>query len=284
MKLIKTILLVGELVAALASFASAESLKAVVIAPQKATPGEDVFLDSSGSTGDIIKRHWSLSAVPPTAIVLGRKQFDQSDPVKPRLLSFAGVYTVKLIVVSKDGELSETEVVVDLGQPTICPPPIPCPACPEFPPPRPPEPTPIVPVPPTPTPTPTPAPEPGVPAGEFGIAPKVAEIVKGIVDTDKATNAKKLADAADALAAQIAAGTQTDAQGVLVKFGEGIKVLQSPAWSAAAPKFTTAVAVTYGIHKLKLKVGLTGVILDTQGWATLVRECGAGVRYGAGIK
>jgi hypothetical protein len=136
------------------------------------------------------------------------------------------------------------------------------------------------PVPPNPPKPPTPD---VVPAGEFGIAPKVADIVRKITDPAKAATGKALADAADAIAAQIAAGTLTGVNDLLTKIGESIKATGNPAWQAAAAEFSKELSAVYESHKRdRLAVSTLGGFKDAAGWSTMMREVAAGVR--AGVK
>lgn len=289
------------IVMALATAADA-GLKAVVIAPQVADAGSDIFLDSSGSTPEtILKRHWRVTAVPPTAIVPGRKQFDLTDPVKPRLMSYPGKYTVELTIVGSDGELDSTEVVIDIKAPTTadCPPPVPCPECPICPKPNPspspsPSPTPIpVPVPVPVPPNPAPLPKPNPPADKYGLAKPTAEIAQAVLlakyaavplaAADRAaqfdaakqqwsSEVDQLSATSQSVAAQIAAGTLKSIMDVKI---DGPK---TPGWQVATTALSALVLDTYTKHKSELKLSLTGQIEAPAEWAEAVRGLDAGFK------
>lgn len=274
----KAISLLASL-AASATNADAAQLKAVVIAPAEAEAGSDLWIDSTESVGDILKRHWKLEAVPPTAIRAGRKQFDLSDPVKPRLLSYPGRYTVTLTIVGVDGELDTTSVAIKITGDSDCDP-QPIPPRPNPTPPDP-APTPTPPSPSPPEPVPPPSPEP-VPVGEFNVSPAVAEIVKKIVDSAKAATAEKLRAELESIAAQVAAGTITDVNTLLTAIGTALKNTGNAAWQAAAGEVSNLLRGVYEKHKGgRLGVTLLGGLRDSSGWATLLRELALGVKAGA---
>lgn len=144
-----------------------------------------------------------------------------------------------------------------------------------------PQPTPI-PDPPAPAPQPPRPPTPGptpLPAGEFQVAELVAAIVRKIDSPKRGAEAAQLADAAEALAAQVAAGTVPNVTEVLTRIGEGIKGLNSPAWSAAAAQFAATMEQTWKAHSTgRLKLTVTGGLVDKPAWATLLREISTGLR------
>ncbi len=131
---------------------------------------------------------------------------------------------------------------------------------------------------PGPIPTPPPLPPQPIPAGEFGIAQKVADIVRKIESPKRVTEAALLADQADALAAQIAAGTVTNSVEVLSRIGDGIRALNSPAWSTAAPQFTALMGEVWFANKVRLKIDEKKDMLQPTAWATLLREVALGAR------
>jgi hypothetical protein len=118
-----------------------------------------------------------------------------------------------------------------------------------------------------------------LPAGEFQVAEQVAAIVRKIDSPRRAAESAQLADAAEALAAQIAAGTVPNVTEVLTRIGEGIKGLNSPAWSAVASQFAAAMETTWKAHSAgRLKLSVTGGLVDKPAWATLLREIAIGLR------
>lgn len=273
------------LVLALPALADGEPLKAILIAPDRAEAGSDIFLDATQSTGDI--QHFIFTVSPEQK---GRKQIDTKkeakDPAKPRMRAIPGVWTVTLMIISTDGDFSTDTRVVTIPGGTPCPSPDPCPQ------PIPPTPTPVPdpippPIPPRPDPTPPPnpsptPPDPRPPAGEFGVAPKVYDVVLSlpIEPMKRAADARQLADSCDVAAAQIAAGTITNPQDLINGMGVALKAL--PAWKPAAQKLQAIFKETYAAYKdgrLKIKDGANGIsMVDQQGWQTLLKELSVGFR------
>lgn len=180
----------------------------------------------------------------------------------------AGEYQLRFIV-SNDEATVELKRVVQV----LCKEP----ALPDEPDPPAPQPIPPKPIPP-PTPIPPPSPPP-IPPGEFLISDKVATIVGRINSPQRSKEAGQLADSAEALAAQIAAGTVTNVTDVLMRIGTGIKALNSPAWTAAAAEFSAVLETTWKAHSSgRLKVSVVGGLQDPTSWATLLREIAIGVR------
>lgn len=255
-----------------ASTAHAEPLKAILVAPHSAEAGTDLFLDASQSEGQVQHYLWRVTPERP-----GKKQIDTSkDKIKPRLMTYPGKWTIELLIVSEDGEQSRCYQTIDIpGAVVPCPEPDPSPQ----PGPQPnPAPTPIPPTPKPepPKPEPMPVPDPAPPAGEFGIAPKVFEATKSVPLADR----KKLADACDVLAAQIAAGTLKDPQALLNEIAVAAKAI--PAFTSIMPKIQGILQETYAAHKggrLKINVGVSGVSMaDPSGWQTLLKETSTGLR------
>lgn len=253
---------------------AAEPLKAILVAPHSAEAGTDLFLDASQSEGTIQHYLWRVTPERP-----GKKQIDTSkDKQKPRLMTYPGKWTVELLIVSEDGEQSRCYQTIDIpGAVVPCPEPDPQPK---------PDPTPgPTPIPPRPDPGPQPVPptpdppkppDPVVPAGEFGIAPKIADATK----TTPLPERTKLADACDVLAAQIAAGTLKDPQKLLNEIAVAAKAI--PAFAAIMPKIQGVLQETYAAHKngrLKVNVGVSGASMaDPSGWQQLLKECSIGLK------
>lgn len=252
----------------------AASPRAIITGPTTATPGEFLTLDATGSENEPKHFKWSISPE-----LKGRKQLLPSDGGgKCVVATYPGVYLITLAISNEDGIDTLTYQITIPGE-APCPPPSPVPTPPQplpIPPGPVPTPTPLPPVPPVPVPVPIP---PVVPPGEFNVAPQVAVIVSKIPSPNRVAEAKQLADAADALAAEIAAGTVTNATVVLTRIGAGIKALNSPAWVVAAPELAALMQATWQAHsKDRLKLTTTGGIVDASGWSTLLREVAIGAR------
>lgn len=247
------------------SVASASPPRAIITGPTTATPGEFLTLDATGSENDPKHFKWSISPE-----LRGRKQLLPSDGGgKCVVATYPGVYLITLAISNDDGIDTLTYQITIPGD-APCPPPEPQPV--------PPQPVPPTPGP-APQPTPVPVPVPVIPDGEFKVAAKVAEIIGRINSPSRTTEAKQLADAADALAAQIAAGTVTNATEVLTRIGGGIKAMNNPAWTAAAADFAKLMETTWKSHSAaRLKLTAIGGIVDPAGWSTLLRELAVGAR------
>lgn len=249
----------------------------IVNGPEVATPGELLTFRFGESKGSDLKFRVVVESDPP---IVGRLQWKHDSPTatEAQVASFPGRHRVRITAFNAEGIDEWERILVIPGNPP-CPPPGPKPIDPPGPIPEPTPPAPTPPKPPGPVPTPVPVP---IPAGEFGISPKVADIVRKIVDPAKAATAKSLADAADAIAAQIAAGTLTGVNDLLTRVGEAIKATGNPAWQAAAADFSKELAATYAAHKGgRLAVSTFGGFKDAAGWAALMREVATGVRAGA---
>lgn len=251
----------------------AEPLKAILIAPDRADAGSDVYLDGSQSEGEI--QHMIFTVTPK---IEGTKQIDTpkeaKDPQKPRLRTIPGRWLVTLTVIDANSDYSVATRVIEIPGGTPCPEPSPVPPIPVPPRPTPdPGPTPT-PIPPKPEPAPQPPGPAPVPAGEYNVAPKVAEAVKGVSPAD----CKRLADALDVIAAQIAAGTLTDVQQLIQDVAA--KVKEIPALAALLPKLGAILQealATFANGKLK-RSGTK--MADPSAWQQLVKEIAAGLRAG----
>ena len=127
-----------------------------------------------------------------------------------------------------------------------------------------------------PAPQPKPAP---LPAGEFEVSAKVAALVKRITDPRRAATAAQLADAADALAAQIDAAAVGNVSEILTRIGAAIKSLNSPEWSAAAADFAAILKATWEKHSAgRLKLTPTGGLAEPKAWSKLLQELAVGLR------
>ncbi|MEM4359829.1 MAG: hypothetical protein QXT45_04815 [Candidatus Bilamarchaeaceae archaeon] len=279
-------------------------LKAKVNVPSHVWAGEDVYLDSSESTGQIIKRHWKITRNPP--IQPGRKHFDDTDPVKPRLFSFPGEYIIVLTVVDSEGDIDTARVTLtikseDVDQSgkdegrsdKVDPPPPPRPPEPDIPPAPNPAPDPV----PTPTPPAPPKPDvlppPNVPQGTYSVSQSIARIVQDVlyakqreVDLNSSNAASLLseararwsaevdevAQAAEVLASKIAAGA------IKSILEAKIDAPKTTGWDVAATKISNLILDTYKANKGKLKLSVTGGIEAPSEWASLIREIVVGIR------
>lgn len=204
-----------------------------------------------------------------------------------------GRYVVTLTVAGvpgDDGSVDIDSITHDLEVPgeSPCPPPEPSPT-PVPVPPKPPTPTPTpTPTPPNPTPgpvdpapvppVPTPVPVP-VPAGEFGIAPKIADAVKPIATSQRA-KLDAVGAALDAVAAQVAAGTITDAATLMEALKPALATIDTPEGKAIRARVLEIFQDTFSANaKGKLAgTGLRWTFADPAAWATLIRETSTGVK------
>lgn len=243
----------------------AEPLKAVLVVPQTAISGTDVYLDGSQSTGDI--EHFLFFAATKSGVE-GRI-VSTTDKNKPRMLSFPGEWIVTLIVVSDEGKYDKVTATCTIPGQGGCPEPLP------------PGPTPI---PPNPDPGPQPKPVPPtpqpdvVPAGEFGIAPKIHAIASAVNSPTRAADCKAMADQCDVYAAQIAAGTLTDPQKLVN--GMAAEIKKYPAFKDSVPLVGAEIQAAMKAHPARLKVnGLVQFSMaDPDGWRQLMKELGVGLR------
>jgi len=163
--------------------------QAVVTGPTGGMPGHILLLDASESGADFYA--WSVTPqLPggrPTILVLeeGRKCLIASVP---------GVYHV-FLACSNDEGIDQTQWTLTIGDG--------------------PNPVPVPPAPNPPTPTPTPPSPDTVPDGVFRIAKLAFDLARLVDSTNRVGQAHALADAADAVAASIAAGTLNKPQEIL---------------------------------------------------------------------
>jgi len=252
------------------SIAVAAPPRAIITGPTTAIPGELLTLDATSSENEPKHFKWSISPE-----LRGRKQLEPNGG-KCVVATYPGVYVVTLAISNDDGIDTLTYQLTFPGE-APCPPPAPKPVVPDVPIPPVPVPTPT-PNPPVPTP-PGPVPTPVIPDGEFKVSAKVAALIGKINSPNRSTEAKQLADAADSLAAEVAAGTVTNATVVLTRIGAGIKDIKNPQWVAAATEFAALMQSTWQEHsKGRLKLTTIGGIVDASGWSTLLRELAVGAR------
>lgn len=259
----------------LATVAQAQPLKAILVVPQTAVSGSDVYIDASQSTGEI--QHYLIFAemLDSNGRVLKKGDIvPTGDKTKPRLRSLVGRWRIRLIVVAEDERYDEAEAVCLIpGIGGSCPEPDPMPG------PQPePQPQPIPPKPVPPGPQPLPPPDPIVPVGEFGIAPKIYAIGSKVDSQTRAAEAKQLADACDVFAAQIAAGTMTDPQALLNEMAMKLKAF--PAWKSSVGPIGVAIQEAIKANPVRFKVNgvLSFTMADPSAWQVLLKEIGVGLR------
>lgn len=238
---------------------------AIINGPKTAEAGEELIFDASMSEGEPTLYAWRVFPQ-----LQGRKQLTLLDGGKRmRLASFPGTYLVRLMVANAEG-IADHEHQVTIPGPTPCPPA--------------PSPSPVVPVPvPVPTPTPTPGPTPApapvppappmpdpLPAGEFDGLPAAVRVLALLVNSpNRATEAAKLADALEAVAAQAAAKTLTNPLSIVSAIGTAFNGSVPAAWDADfRVKAVSKMKALYEAGKLP----------TPERWAAMLREVVAGLR------
>lgn len=241
---------------------------AIINGPRHGEPGEELIYDLSQSEGAPTLFRWKVSPE-----LTGRKQLTVLEGgAKCRLASYPGTYYIRGMVANAEGIDDHVFKVVIPGT-VPCPPPdpnVPAPVVPV------PGPTPVVPVVPVPTPMPVvpPAPPmpviPVLPPGEFGGLPAaVYALAEAVVSPGKVDEAHKLADAFDATAAQISAGTLKGPVAIVAAVGAAFNGSVPPAWDSGFR--TKAIA--------KMKAIFDGGQLSTSDkWAVMLREVSLGLR------
>lgn len=235
----------------LAGTASAGSPKAVINGPATAVPGELVTLDASGSQGENLRFRWSVQPDQP-----GRIMFEEcpKGSGKIRISTFPGVWHYTVFVFNaEDSDVLTWAVTIPGGT-------VPTPS------PTPPAPTPPSPAPPAPVP-PTPPPQPST----FGIRDQIPVWAMTVSSPNKVANAARLADAADALAAAVAAGTTSGPAKILAALtAANALALGSDlaAWKSFGVSYAAAIGGLYAMKKLPTDAD----------WAEMLRETAAGLR------
>lgn len=244
---------------------------AIVQGPKSAEPGEEIILDLSSSEGEPKTYAWRVYPK-----IQGKKQLTLLEGnKKARLASFPGVYTVTGLVANDDGiDVAEFTVTIPGNPP-----------CPNPPPPAP-SPTPVVPTPgpvvPTPTPIvptpgpvvpnpPNPAPTPdGLPVGEFDSLPSAVLALANTVNSPtRKAEATKLADAFEAIAAQLSAGTLKNPISIVSAIGTAFNGSVPPAWDSAFRE--KAIEKMKGLYE-------GGKLPTPDRWAVMLREVNQGLR------
>lgn len=136
-------------------------------------------------------------------------------------------------------------------------------------PPEPKPPAPPMPTPPEPDPTPKPPAPAPLPPGEFnGLPARVKDLVEAVNSPSRKAEATKLADAIEAIAAQISAGTLSGPQNIVNALGAALNANTTPAWDESRAKMVDALKALYLAGKLKTPAA----------WATLLRDVVMGIR------
>jgi len=250
----------------LGSVAYAAPPVAIINGPKHGEPGEELIYDLSQSegmqpaAGELRLWRWKVSPELP-----GRKQLTILDGgSKVRLASFPGTYYLRGMVGNADGMDDHVYQVIIPGS-------VPCPPVDPIVPVPVPIPKPVVPVVPVPVvPVPVPVPQPNLPAGEFGGLPAaVYALAETVVSANREAEAKKLADALEAMASQISAGGLKGAPAIVAAIGIAFNGSVPAAWDEAFRSKAIA----------KLKTLFEGGQLATsEKWAAVLREVVIGLR------
>lgn len=248
------------------SSAMAVQPKAIVNGPKVAEAGEELIFDASMSEGEPDLFEWRVYPA-----LAGKKQLTVLDGGKRvRLSSYPGTYLIRLMVANREG-ISDHDHQVYIPGPSPCPPaPTPGPVVPvPVPGPTPPNPAPV-PVP-VPVPVPPVPPMPDVlPAGEFdGLPAAVKALALAVNSASRTAEAAKLADALEAVAAQIAAKSLTTPDAIVKAIGAAFNQAVTPAWDTEFR--VKAVARMKDLY-------LAGKLPNGDRWAAMLREVVAGLR------
>lgn len=240
---------------------------AIVNGPRTAESGEEVILDASKSEGSPTVYKWRVYPE-----LKGRKQLTVLEGgSQVRLATFPGRYLVRLMVANADGISDQDHIITIPGTPPCPPTPDPTPG---------PEPTPLptptptpLPVPPTPLPTPTPplpVPAPDLPPGEFdGLPAAIKALALSVVSPTRAAEAAKLADAFEALGAQLAAGTLKTPISIVAAIGSAFNAASTAAWDTAfRPAAVARMKALYDAGKLS----------TPERWRAMLIEAATGLR------
>lgn len=247
---------------------------AIINGPKSAEAGEELIFDASMSEGEPTLYAWRVFPQ-----LQGRKQLTVLEGGKKvRLSSYPGTYLLRLMVANTEG-IADHEHQVTIPGPMPCPPaptpspvvpvPVPVPVPGPSPGPTPvpvPTPTPPVPVPPAP-----PMPTPDVlPAGEFdGLPAAVRALALMVNSPNRAAEAAKLADAIEAVAAQIAAKSLVTPDAMVKAIGAAFNGSVPPAWDQDFRARAVA--------KMK-ELFLAGKLPTPDRWAVMLREVVIGLR------
>lgn len=235
----------------LTSAAWGEPPRAIIHGPSGGTPGDILLLDASSSTA---AQHFLWKVRPELA---GRRTIYVTESGKKcQVVSIPGTYTLTLAVSNEDGiDLTDWVITIpgDPDQPQPSPGPAPAPR----------------PVPPGPKP-PDPPPAPEFPDGQFKIAGDVYRWALDVNSTSRATDAAALAEAANSIAAAIAAGTLSSPQKILAALLVANNAALGPHvgdWKPFGDLYSARLKQLY----------LAGRLPDDASWAALLRETGTGL-------
>lgn len=251
---------------ALASTASAQDGVSIIGPTEVQAPGLPCELHLQGlATAKAVTIAWKVFPnVPNVRMVEARE-----GGTVARLTTIAGRWSI-ICAYHIEGEpirfaTHETTVPGVPYTPPPGPPPSPPPVPPT--PPAPTPPTPQPPDPPGPVP-PGPTPEPALPPGQFDNLPtRVRDLAATVNSPTRAAEAKKLADALEAIAAQHA-GVPLTPQAIVNNLTVALNDATSPPWDEARAKVVTALREIYVAGKLK----------PPSLWSTLLREVALGLR------
>lgn len=254
--------LVGLMLCAWPALAAAAPPRASIDGPSTVRYAGQKLVLRAGDDGELATHfRWRI-----TPTIDGYEQITPLDDDAATVLihTMAGRYIVTLIASNADGSddaALEITVPGDSPNPTPPVPPEPRPGPAPGPGPRPQ---------PAPEPAPGPTPDPVLPRGEFQIAQPVYLAVRSIQDPQRAANATRLAEAAEGLAARIAAGAITSRQAVVTAIVEAMRPLPE-SW-----------APLNRLTRDSLQTLVTSGQLDTvDRWAVLLREIATGLRAAA---
>lgn len=262
--LIAFLLIAGVGSASTATTAFAATPKAVINGPTTGTAGELLTLDASQSEGENLKFLWRVQPD-----VSGRRMFRSCGTTGEviHISTMPGTWQYTLVVSNAEGADLLTWTVTIPGTPAPQP-----------------QPNPPLPVPPAPGPGPTPGPQPAppgphpdppapapLPPSKFGIRDQIPTWAMTVTSPNKVANAARLADASDALAAAVAAGTTSGPAKILAALTvANAAALGSDlaAWKSFGTSYSAALTGLYATGKLKT---------DAE-WSEMLRETAAGLR------
>lgn len=276
--------------------AHAESLKAVLNVPTAAIAGDDVVIDTTRSTGNILKRHIKVEQFKDGQYTAPKRdmvdygtgengEMNYANP-KPRCRTFSGTYRVTLLLIDKEGDYAETTAMMTFNSedcpPSPCPPAPDCPDCPVCPKPepKPPQPEPD-------TFAPPPLPTPNV-QGSYGVGNQVAKAVQDVyrlriagkpanehmaIYRQWAAEVDQAAGIADSIWSQIEAGAINSVMQIKPVMPSGV------GWDIASSVLSKLVLDTYKANPNKLKLSLTGGITAKDEWVEFLKtEFSGGIR------
>lgn len=254
------------------AFGLERSPVAIVTGQRSADPGDEIILDGGTSENDPLQFEWRMVSSAPE--LKGKKQLTPADSGKTcKLASHPGTHVVMLLVANKHG-IDFTTYTVTVAGSVYCPPapaPGPTPIVPVIVPlvPVPGPVAPVVPVPIVPPAPPIPAPD-ALPLGEFdGLPAKVRVLALTVNSATRPAEAVKLADALEAIAAQLSAGTLKSPLSIVSAIGTAFNGSVPKAWDADFR--TKAIAAMKTLYE-------AGKLATPDRWAAMLREVEVGLR------